>query len=119
MKIINKQEFYDLPENILYSNYDPCVISGLKIKKKTIYNQEKEAIDYTYIDLIGNIECDGSDDFFEILENSNKNKINFNLDFEIEERDGMFDEEEMFCIYEKKDIERFLLCLEGMNRIFE
>jgi hypothetical protein len=115
MKIVNKQEFYNLPAGTLYSNYEPCVIEGLKIKQNTCFSIDtKEPIDYCYIDLIGNVDYKDFEDYIDLLDNSEKNKTSLKLDFEITERDGMFEKNEMFCIYEEDDIKSLISTLQGL-----
>lgn len=109
MKIVNKEEFYKLPENILYSNYTNYIISELKIKLNTIYyegisNSLEEPIDFCYQSLIGNVKCKNSTDFIEILEDAKNNKTFFSLDFYCPERDGLYDDEQLFVIYEPDDV---------------
>ena len=90
MRIVNKQEFYKLPSGTLYSEYEPCIFTGLKIKNDTIFNGD-EPIDFSYEDLIGNVETNSSNDFIDILDKCEKDKTEFNLDFECGERDGLYE----------------------------
>lgn len=107
MKILNKQEFYKLPEGTLYSNYQPCVFSGLKIKQSTIYDAEKP-IDFIFESLIGNIDANDSGHFVDLLTESEEQKTSISLDFDCGERDGLYEEEALYAVYEKSDIEKFI-----------
>lgn len=112
MKIVNKQEFYNLPIGTLYSNYGEIWFSGLKIKGETI-SYENVPTDYCYENLIGNILHDNSNEFVEILEDAVKNKTSFELDFDCLKRDGLY-EDEMFAIYEEKDLLQLITKLQSL-----
>lgn len=117
MKIVNKTEFYALHEGILYSDYKPCIFNDLKVKQSTIYDGEKP-IDFIYESLIGNIDADSSGYFVDMLDDAEKNKTSLPMDFECGERDGLFEEEQLFAIYEKNDLEDFIKKLESLRSLF-
>ena len=116
MKIINKTEFYELPNNTLYSEYEPCAFWGLKIKQKTLFldSQNKEPFDFIYEDLIGNVLSKNSNEFVDILEFAEENKTSFKLDFDCTERDGLFEKEQLFAIYEKEDLTELIKKLNSL-----
>lgn len=103
MRIVNKQEFYKLPNGTLYSEYEPCIFTGLKIKNDTIFNGN-EPIDFFYEDLIGNVEANSSGDFIDILDKCEKDKNEFNLDFECSERDGLYEDDALYAVYNTDEI---------------
>jgi hypothetical protein len=107
MKILNKIEFLALPEGVLYSEYSPCCFRDIFIKGDTWGN------DYLYIDLVGNVKADSSEDEIEILDNELINGGHVNLDFETFSRDGSFDDDQLYAVYEKKDISELI------NKLFE
>lgn len=107
MKIVNKQEFYKLPEGTIYSNYEPCVFDGLKIKQSTIYDGDKP-IDFFFENLIGNIDAKDSVQLVDVLIEAEENKTSIKLDFNCCERDGLYDENALYAIYEPGDIEKLV-----------
>lgn len=113
MRIIDKKEFYKLPKGTLYSDYDHVFFEDLKIKGETIYSKENP-IDFYYEDLIGNIMCNNSDEYNEIPFESHKNKTSFELDFNCYERDGLYQENQMFAVYDKKDLIGLIQKLESI-----
>lgn len=115
MKIVSKNEFYKMPINTLYSNYSPVVFDGLKIKGETIYNSNNIPIDYYYEDLIGNVFCDSSEDYVNVLNDALSEKKSFKLDFNQQERDGLYEENTLFAIYEQKDVEAFITKLNSLK----
>lgn len=107
MKIVNKKEFYTLPSGTLYSKFEPYAFYGLKIKGETIYHGDIPA-DYNYQEMIGNVDALHSGEFIDILRDSEENRTSFDMDFNCIARDGLFEGEEMFAIYEKKDVEQMV-----------
>lgn len=117
MKIVNKTEFYALPEGTLYSDYEPCIFTSLKVKGSTLYSEEKP-IDFIYESLIGNIYAESSGHFVDMLDDAENNKTSLPMDFECGERDGLYEENQLFAIYEKKDLEDFIKKLESLRSAF-
>ncbi|MDR6844515.1 hypothetical protein [Flavobacterium granuli] len=113
MKIVDKIIFYNLPNGTLFSHYEPVVFNGLKIKGDTIYNGI-EPIDYFYTDLIGNIQSNSSEEFIDKLDNAKDNSLE--LDFERSERDGLYEEDSLFAIYENNDLINFIKTLENCKK---
>ena len=107
MKIVNRKTFLELPINTMYSHYSPCVIDDLMIKYDSFGN------DWRYQNLIGNVKCNSSDEYFDNLIKAEEYGSSFDLDFYFSDRDGMFKENQLFVIYEKKDIKQFI------NRLIE
>jgi len=98
MKIVNLEAFRLLPPGTLYSKYKPCTFDGLMIKGQTWEH------DFIYQDLIGNIECTDSGDFCNKLDEALENSKSLGLDFDCMSRDGLFDEDQLFAIYEDEDV---------------
>lgn len=113
MKIINKSEFYALPIDTLYSDYDPCCFRDLKIKKETLYSHNIP-IDFCYKSLIGNVNYNNTSEYIDLLEEAKNKKLSIKLDFECEERDGLYKKEQFFAVYEKEDVLLFIKELQGL-----
>lgn len=103
MKIVTKSEFYKLPDGTLYSEFDPQIFRGLKIKNETIYH-DGEPIDFFYEDLIGNVDARSSDEYSNILTKCEEDGSEFNLDFECGERDGLYDDNALYAVYSTEEI---------------
>jgi len=118
MKIVTKQEFYKLPNGTLFSYYEPCIINGLMIKLDTITSgvYGKEPIDFFYQDLIGNVNTDNGE-FSEILINAQENKVDFDLDFEVGERDGLYEENALYVVYNSDEIKQLSKIIAGCKGI--
>jgi len=104
MKIVNKQEFYNLPNGTLYSDYEPYVFNNLKIKLDTLCDSNRSPFDFYYQDLIGNVFSNDGSKLVDTLDLAIKDKTSFALDFGSISRDGLFEENQLFAIYEAKDI---------------
>lgn len=109
MKIVNLEKFRELPVGTIYSKYEPCVLIGLMSKGETW------EVDFLYDDLIANVECDSSEDMFDKCNKMEKGE-SIGLDFDFTGRDGMFEDDQLFAIYEKVDIEKFI---DKLNRCIE
>lgn len=110
MRIINLKEFLMMPKGTVYSKYSPHMFEGLMTKADNC-----NEIDFFYINLIGNLECPGSDDYAD-KSRAAEGGARFNLDFDIESRDGMFDRGQLFAVYENDDLRGLIATLyHGIN----
>jgi hypothetical protein len=109
MKIINREEFLKLPSGVLFSDYYPCVFSGLSIKLESL-----GAIDFCYKELIGNVKFDEATEMMDMLDDAEENGSSFPLDFDTAQRDGMYQEEGLYAIYEPADIQGLIAKLQTL-----
>lgn len=107
MRIINLSEFIKMPKGTVYSKYAPCHFDGLMIKDDNCTNQR----DFYYQNLIGNVENCSTGDFIQKCEFALLHGLSISLDFDVVERDAMYFEDQLFAVYEKKDIEGLIKCL--------
>ena len=111
MKIVNLETFRALPPNTLFSKVDPWLFGHLEIKGETL------RIDFfTTSDLASSIDCaDSNDGCFGLLESALKDGSSVKMDFETQQRDGMFLESQLFSVWEDDDvlslIERLKQCV--------
>ena len=99
MKIVSYDEFLKLPNGTVFSNWTPCIVSELYVKRDTLTNEENELIDFYYEDVIG-FSINGEDPKFERAVS----------------RDGCFDHSSMYAIYEKSEVKEMIeLLLEAME----
>lgn len=110
MKIVNLETFRKMPPNTLFAKYEPCVFEELEIKGETW--------EYDFLvssSLSSAIKCSGSDEFSELLDRAEKTSESLAMDFETEGRDGCFDKDQLFAVWEEADvlalIERLKRCL--------
>lgn len=101
MKILNRKEFLLLPENTLFAKYHPCVIGELAIKGETFGN------DFYVQSIADSIEANDTGEFIEKLAAA-ENGEDIRLDLNCEGRDGMFDDDQLFMVYDKQDVEAII-----------
>ena len=112
MKIINYDTFVKLGKNIMYSFYEPTYTSGLMIKEDTLNGGN----DWFYYDLLDNPDQDYDGEFLQYPDVIEKmeNGESIKADFSCLERDGMFDYDRKFLIYEKEDIQEMINKLKSL-----
>ena len=100
MKLYNRTEFLKLPANVFFIKWFPTYPSGqLCIKGDTMGN------DFVYSST-ADFEADDSEDFcdkFDDAFNNGKSLIN---DFDGGQRDGLFEDDAIFMVYEYNDTQR-------------
>lgn len=103
MKIVDRKTFLALPSGTVYSHYKPQVSDGLMIKGETLTK-----FDWVYQDLLFNVEGESSEEASDKLTDAEENGTSFNLDLNCASRDGMYDDDQLFMVYEKSDIESLI-----------
>lgn len=97
MRLLTRKEFLATPSGTIYSKYESLGnLEGLAVKTATWDN------DWIYYSLIGEFDAENTEEEFAI-EESNES---FTLDLEATGRDGLFDEDQVFAVYEKDDVVR-------------
>lgn len=105
MRIVDRQTFLRLPHGTVYSEYEPCIFTGLFVKDG---DTNPEAEDYFEQQLIGNVDCNDSGEFADVLESAEMSETAFSLDFEVSRRNGLFDQDQLYAIYEREDLTSFI-----------
>lgn len=99
MRIVNLQQFRDMPEGTVFMKYTPQFFGELKIKGETW------DCDFIYASITTEIECSGSEEWDEILDKAEKDSAySIPMDFDCGGRDGLFDDEQLYAVYEEKDV---------------
>lgn len=102
MKIYRRTAFLKLPEGTIFAKGKPWYWNGLHRKGETLIHDGR-AIDFCYLDLV-NIDSHDTGEWAdrqnEMLETGASYPLN-----ESEGRDGCFDDEDLFLVYEPADIE--------------
>lgn len=97
--------------NVVYSEVNEYCIDGLYIGK---YLGEH---DFMTKDLLENIKINDRNGMFweELDKMKEDSKYKSEIDFDRESRDGIFDDEQEYLIYENKDIERLIDNLKSVS----
>lgn len=101
MKILNRGAFLGMPEGTIFSKGKPMYFESLCVKGESTYF-DGGGSDFTYRDLI----------WFENSGDSDQSRIFDDMVYKAESarimqsygRDGCFDEEDLFLVYEKYDL---------------
>lgn len=104
MRIVNLTRFRELPPGTVFSKYQPCCFGELMMKGDTWEH------DFLCQSLTGNIKSDSSEDFFNKCRLMEQGE-SVDLDFDFYGRDGLFEADQLFVVYEKKDLAALIGCL--------
>ena len=110
MKILTRKQFMKEPEGTLFSYYKPCYFEGLHAKDT---GYEKDNPDFSMSDFIGAVKSDSSNDLFEKCDRMELGE-SFPVDFEFSGREGLFDEELLYAVYDKEDVRKLIARLQAM-----
>jgi hypothetical protein len=102
MKIYKRQEFLKLPAGIFFAKGVQWIIDGFCVKGESINDDDGTWIDFFYTNLVDISSKDTAQHFDwlqDMLEKGSSTPINF-----IESRDGMFDDNEIFLVFEELDL---------------
>ena len=98
MKIVNLKTFRSLPSGTIAMKYEPCNFGRLFVKGETWKH------DFILAYLTDEIDCNSSDEFVDKLTLAEKKGVSIAMSFEETMRDGLFEENQLFAIWEKNDI---------------
>jgi hypothetical protein len=111
MRIINRKEFLELPSGTLFCKYNECCFGDMSIK----YDTWKESNDFLYVDINDFIYGDSSDSTFDKLEQMKNTGENVSIDLDVQSRDGLYEDGQLFAVYDNNDvlhiIEKLKACL--------
>jgi hypothetical protein len=108
MKIVDRKTFLALPEWTVFSKYTPCIFGELQIKGSTL----KSSGDFCAYSITSAIDRDSSEDFFDKLERMEKNGEAVPMDFDSGGRDGCFDLDQLFAVWDEQDVRKLIGRLE-------
>jgi len=108
MRLVTRKEFLSLPNGILFRKYEPRIFGELCIKRESIKD-----IDF-FVQYLDWIEVDGTEEEHEVYERAEKHSsYEFFPEWDMEGRDGLFEEDQMFAIYSKEDVIGLIKLLES------
>lgn len=100
MRIVGFKEFMSLPEGTVFAKYSPCIFDGTCIKMENCGEG-----DFFYSDLSTGFWNCGTDMLFDLaLEMESDPAFTSPLCFSSQMRDGIFNEQQMFAVWDKSDI---------------
>lgn len=114
MRIYSRQDFMTLPEGVIFAKGKPWFFGTLSVKGDTIF-MEGRAIDFGVRDLV-NIESHDSGEWSDRLEEMLENKASYPMN-DSYGRDGCFDDEDVFLVYETQDIKKLITTLQYAEEV--
>ena len=108
MKIVNREEFLRLPSGTIYTTYEPCIFGNLSIKYDCTFSGE----DFYFLEIAGSIESSSSDEFFDRVEAMANNGEAFPIDLDVSMRDGCFEKDQLYAVWEKEDVQSLITVLQ-------
>jgi hypothetical protein len=112
MKIVDRKAFLALPAETVFSKYEPCVFGELCIKGDSI-----RGIDFFYQPLNDATASNDSGMFAEQLFAAEERGLSVAMDFDCQMRDGLFDADQLFAVWEPGDVAalvaRLNKCVQG------
>jgi len=112
MKIVDRKTFLAMPEDTLFSKYQRCCCDGLCIKGETIFHDD-EASDFCYSDITMGIESHDSEDEVDKLIDSEVHGTSIPMNFDEISRDGCYDKDQLFAVWEDADVVQLILRIGG------
>lgn len=104
MRIVKREEFLKLPSGTVYAtHYNDDGFGTLCIKRSSSPNN-----DWYYTDLNDFDDCDNSDDRYKKMKLMREEGASYPLRLDTQSRDGLFEEDEFFAIYERGDIQNII-----------
>lgn len=107
MKIVDRKTFLQLPANTLFQKYAPCVFGDLEIKVcNPIDNWGNDFVTQSLTEPCFKDNL-GSDKHFEALLKLEEG-AEFRLDYDFAGRDGLYDKDQLFAVYDKEDVQKLM-----------
>ena len=106
MRIVDLKTFRAMPKGIIAAKYEPCVFGELFVKGATIEGNNDFFLAY----LTNEIDYDDLDDRHNQLD-ACANGTPIKMIFDEYIRDGCFDDDQMFAVWDRSDIEGLISTL--------
>lgn len=107
MRIVDHKTFLSLPAGTVFSKYSPGAFDSLAIKGETV-----GTIDFFVQEIDSAVDAEDSSDLYEKLEAAQATGTSLTMDFSCEARDGMFEPDQLFAVWEKADVEGLIARLQ-------
>jgi|GEM_PF-1373079 len=98
MKIVDLRAFLALPAETVFSKYEPCSFENICIKGESMTN------DFAYQQIHDAVDSGDTGEFVDILESATETGESFEMDFDCQSRDAMFDKDQLFAVWERQDV---------------
>jgi hypothetical protein len=102
MRIVDRQAFLLMSEGTVFSKYAPCYFRELMVKGET------RSSDFMYQPITDAIDANSSADYADKLDQAYSHGISIAMDLDCQSRDGLFEEDQMFAVWERSDVEQLI-----------
>lgn len=107
MRIVDRKTFLAMPAGTIFAKYTPHVFGDIGIKEETVGN------DFVVQDLTPWWEgCERDMDYFDVMEAMVRGEPSPPPDYDFAGRDGLFDQEQLFAVWEPRDAEALIARLQ-------
>jgi len=117
VKIVDLKTFLDMPEGTIFAKYQPSCFEGLQIM-----GGRSGERDFIYMPL-GDVWFEGCDDsgaYFDMLDAMEAGVSSPPIDYEMYGRDALFEEKQLFAVWEKRDVEALIGVLtDALGKAYE
>lgn len=111
MRIVDRATFLALPSGVLFAKYSSLGnFDNLLVKQDTMFDFNNNPTDFGYQNVM-EILSSGSDEWIDIISKAEKTSESFSLDLDCGSRDGLFDQDQMFAVYEQQDLDETIKLL--------
>lgn len=104
MKIVNRSTFLAMPPGTVYAKYEPCIFEEMCIKGETLFHDDGRPFDWFYQQIVDAVDAFDSNEWSDRLERSRLTGESVPMNFDIESRDGCFEDDQLFAVWEPADI---------------
>lgn len=108
MRIVELDEFIALPAGTVFAKYEPCAFEDLCIKGDSI----PETRDFFYQEIVSALDARDSGEWSKLLFESQETGKSIPMDFDCQGRDGCFESEQLFAVWERPDVEGLIARLQ-------
>lgn len=109
MKILTREQFLRLQGGVLYTKYEPCDLGDLEVKWDSL-----GCSDWVAQPIVGAFEAHDSGEFCRILDEAQETGCSIPVDFDCAGRDGCFDRDQLFLVWERGDVAKLADLLQGL-----
>lgn len=102
MKIVDRAAFLAMPDGTVFAKYQPHVFDELAIKGETMGG------DFVVQDLNPWFTTTTGDDYFDQLIAIQAGEPSPPLDYDCAGRDGLFDQDQLFAVFDRADLEALI-----------
>lgn len=107
MRIVNREEFLKLPNGTMYRKYEPICMDELCMKLDSTEHND------WYVNRMDNLVADSTeeeDDQFRKAQTDSSYEMK--MDFHQCQRDGLYDNDQLFAVYSDEDVEGLIKLLQ-------